>query len=671
MPLLRNLRISARIWVGFGLVLGLLVAISAVGYFSLGSARQDFATYRHQARMTVTAGLVESSMLDTRLYAKSFISTGSAADADLVRSGARQTGELVQQAIALGGDERLLGILRSVATDIAAYSDQFEVVVGLQDRERAIITDQLNQIGPQIEQRLTQIMDSANQDADAEAAVYAGHVLRNLLLGRLYVMRFVNDHDDASYQRVTQEFDALDTAMQDLLARLEDPERRRLAGEAEDLAGNYRSAAAELQDVMTRRDGVIADQLDTIGPSIATTVDDLTRDIKALQDELGPRATAAMQEAVTTMLIVAAIALAIGAFAAFVIGRGISRPVTRMTAAMGALADGDTSVDIPARDQKDEIGRMAAAVQVFKDNAIRVAQMQADQQAAEAKAADEKRASMHRLADGFQAQVGNVVEGVTASAAQVQSTGQSMSAMAEQTRNQATAVAAAAEETSANVETVASAAAELSASIAEISQQVQRQADMALQVATAAETSDRQVQGLADHARSIGEVISLITNIAEQTNLLALNATIEAARAGDAGKGFAVVASEVKSLATQTGKATEQIAGQIRAIQDQTGSTVEAIRVINEKILAMKEISAAVAAAIEEQDAATQEISRNAQEASGGTQQMAGSIAQVTQAADQAGQAAGELLGAMRELSRQSESLSTSVGSFIKEVRAA
>ena len=363
-----------------------------------------------------------------------------------------------------------------------------------------------------------------------------------------------------------------------------------------------------------------------------------------------------------------AVILAI-ALAAFAIGRSVVRPIGAMTLAMRRLADRDLAVDVPAQDRRDEIGHMAGAVQVFKDNAVRFNRMQAEQEAAAKKAELEKAAAMQQVAGTFEAKVGHVIQSVTSAATELQATAESMSAISADTNEQSSTVASASEMATSSVENVASAAGELGSSIGEISQQVQRQADMAAQAANAAETSNGQVRSLADRADSIGEVVGLITGIAEQTNLLALNATIEAARAGDAGKGFAVVASEVKSLAAQTAKATEQIAGQIAAIQEQTGTTVDAIGLINDQITAVREISAAVAAAIEQQNAATQEIVRNAEEATSGTRQVSESIGGVTQAAAEAGQGSDDVLSAARELSQQANALSTEMLTFMEQVR--
>ncbi len=352
-------------------------------------------------------------------------------------------------------------------------------------------------------------------------------------------------------------------------------------------------------------------------------------------------------------------------------GAAVARPLVAMTAAMRALAAGDTATEIPARDRRDEIGAMAAAVQVFKDNAIRMAEMQADQAAAERRAAEEERTNLHQLANEFEASIGEVVHSVSSASTEMQATAQSMSAIAEETSSQAATVASAAEQASANVQTVAAAVEELSGSITEISRQMTVQTGAADDAVSSASESNTEIKGLADRVAAIGTVVSLITSIAEKTNLLALNATIEAARAGDAGRGFAVVASEVKSLATQTAQATEEISSQIKDIQDKTGTAVAAIAGINAKIETIREISSSVAAAIEQQNAAASEIGRNAHEASAGTRQVSSAITSVTEASAQSGASANTVLTAAEALSRQSEQLTAQVAGFVRRVRAA
>ncbi|WP_316978569.1 methyl-accepting chemotaxis protein [Shumkonia mesophila] len=353
------------------------------------------------------------------------------------------------------------------------------------------------------------------------------------------------------------------------------------------------------------------------------------------------------------------------------LSRIVSRPLLVMTQAMSRLAGGDLEVEVPARGRRDEMGEMAAAVQVFKDNAIEKVKLESENEENQRCAEKEKRQAMETMADAFEASVGQVVNQVSSAATEMRSSSEAMSATAEEATRQASAVAAASEQASANVQTVASAAEELSSSISEISRQVTQASQIASAAVTEAEQTNVKVQGLAAAAQKIGEVVALITDIAEQTNLLALNATIEAARAGDAGKGFAVVASEVKNLANQTAKATDEIGAQIAGIQSATQEAVAAINSITKTISKINEVNSGVASAVEEQGAATQEIARNVEQAAAGTQEVSANIGGVSQAANETGAAATQIQSTAADLSRQSETLRAEVDKFLANVRAA
>ncbi|HEV3176137.1 MAG TPA: methyl-accepting chemotaxis protein [Stellaceae bacterium] len=363
------------------------------------------------------------------------------------------------------------------------------------------------------------------------------------------------------------------------------------------------------------------------------------------------------------------LALVVGAV--FVISRNITSPLTSLKSHMEKLAEGDVTVTIDEATRRDEVGEMARAVQVFKENAQQMQHLQDQQEELKRKSEQEKRQAMTDLANAFESKVRSFVDALAHAAGKMQSTARSMSAIADTARQQSTAVSAGATQATSNVQTVASASQQLSSSIAEIGQRVVQASTVSKKAADEGERTNATVAGLAESAQKIGEVVALINDIASQTNLLALNATIEAARAGEAGKGFAVVASEVKSLANQTAKATDDIRAQVAAIQAETRSAVDAIQGISKTILEVNEISSSIAAAVEEQTAATQEITRNVHEAAGGTQDVSKNISGVSAAVDKAGQAAGAVLADADELAKQSEALRREVDHFLATLRAA
>jgi methyl-accepting chemotaxis protein len=367
----------------------------------------------------------------------------------------------------------------------------------------------------------------------------------------------------------------------------------------------------------------------------------------------------------------ALLGLAIAVIAGLWIARGMSRPILAITSAMRELADGNHDVDLPAHQRKDEVGDMARAVTVFKDNTVRFKGLQAEQEQANARAEIEKRRAFAALADSFEASVRNVVDRVSAAASEMQKTAESMSATVEQSQQQTLAVSSASERASDNVQTVAAAAEELSSPMGEIARRLEHASTVVGKAADDGQQSNARVQSLAAAAQKIGEVVALINEIASQTNLLALNATIEAARAGQSGRGFAVVASEVKSLATQTARATEDIRAQIASVQAETSGAVDSIKSICTTIEQVNEISAAIASAVNQQGSATEEIARNVQQAAERTGDVSRNISGATTGIAATGTAAKEVLNSAAELARQSQALRGEVDRLLAHVRAA
>ncbi|MDQ2082179.1 methyl-accepting chemotaxis protein [Xanthobacteraceae bacterium Astr-EGSB] len=391
--------------------------------------------------------------------------------------------------------------------------------------------------------------------------------------------------------------------------------------------------------------------------------------------------------------VMLAIGIAISAGSALFSFYGVARPIGHITRSMGVLAGGNTDAEIPYAGRKDEIGHMAATVRVFRDNMIANRRLEAEQKEAEARAAAEKKtaeerelaqqkaaeekaaaerkAAMHALANSFEKAIGNIVDTVSSASTELEAAATTLTKTADTTQQLAGMVAAASEQASSNVHSVAASTDEMSSSVSEISRQVQESSRIAHAAVEQAQKTDARINALSQAANRIGDVVKLITAVAEQTNLLALNATIEAARAGEAGKGFAVVAQEVKALASQTAKATDEISSQIAGMQSETNLAVTAIKEIGGTIGRISEISSTIAAAVEEQGAATQEIARNVQQAATGTSQVATNITDVNRGAAETGSASTQVLASAQSLAKESTFLRTEVDKFLVTVRAA
>jgi len=425
-------------------------------------------------------------------------------------------------------------------------------------------------------------------------------------------------------------------------------------------AGHYPKEAHDLNSNTVNKIGLKADEV--LAKDITLNNDGSA---KASSDAADTYASSFMM-----LAVILGISMIAGAAISFFLVQDISSAIGSIIKPMQAIGHGDLAAEVPHRGAKTEIGAMADALQVFKEELI--AKKAADETAA--RDAEEKIERARRV-DGitrkFEAMIGEIVSTVSSASSQLEASAGTLTSTASRSRELATTVASASEEATSNVQSVASATEELSSSVTEISRQVQESARMAGDAVGQARSTTDRVSELSKAATRIGDVVELINTIAGQTNLLALNATIEAARAGEAGRGFAVVASEVKALAEQTSKATGEIGQQISGIQGATQDSVNAIKEISATIERLSEISSAIAAAVEEQGAATQEISRNVQQAAQGTQQVSANIADVERGATETGSASSQVLSAAKALSGDSSRLKQEVGNFLSSVRAA
>tara|TARA_Y100000782_G_scaffold78313_1_gene84261 strand:+ start:3000 stop:5114 length:2115 start_codon:yes stop_codon:yes gene_type:complete len=419
----------------------------------------------------------------------------------------------------------------------------------------------------------------------------------------------------------------------------------------------------------TERSQALVVQSGEYANAMRNSVAELVAGLNAEVDEAAAQAKVVEKQSLTALFVVAvaAIIISLAIYVLYVRGN-VLRRLGSLQKTMVQLADGNLDVVVPSKG-KDEISAMGRAVDVFKDNALKVQAMQAEEERLNRERNEALRDELLTLADTLQNEVESAVNEIAALGDQLQGVSGQMTSSAELVSGQTEDVASSAQEATGNVETVAAATEQLSASNAEINRQMAESTRISSEASSRAQETNELVHSLSQSADRIGEVIALITDIAEQTNLLALNATIEAARAGDAGKGFAVVAAEVKNLANQTEKATEEISGQISGIQKATGESVNAIGDIGRIIENINEIATTISAAVEEQGAATDEITRNVRGAADRTRSVSASITEVANETSKTGELSGQVLATAQDASQKVENLRSRINGILDDLR--
>ncbi|ABC21372.1 HAMP domain-containing methyl-accepting chemotaxis protein [Rhodospirillum rubrum] len=656
--MLKNISIKVRLYAGFFLVLALMGGVGLVSYSIFTSSNDKFDEFSEASEVALSAlqlnRLVQSFDTDVSKYLDTASSEAAARlhqDQITVQQAISAFGALVAGTPQQEAAERIAEAYRK-------HEDALKPAIGLVGQRVDLISTSLLPAAEGLVEWAVDVRDKAFEAGDAPTAQHASKVIENMLRARVAADGYLSDGSE-------EQFNAIWEA---LFAVTENLDGIPTAAQVQDLYGQYEEALNTLSGILgeiTTMETALRDAGAAITREGENVKDAALARQQIIRDATRSQLGNASSLVVWSNLVILLLGLALAGF----IGRGISKPLGAMTAALKKLSEGDSETTIPGLGRGDELGAMAHAAQVFKEYNHKMEALRRDQVEAQKQAEADRHSAIRKLADDLENTVSGVIGVIGASAGQMEASARSMSVTAEDTARRAGDVSTITDSATHDVEEVAASAEELNASISEISRQVHHSSTISRDAVERASKASHRVSDLKDAAERIGEVVALITDIADQTNLLALNATIEAARAGDAGKGFAVVANEVKSLANQTSRATDEIGKQIGAVQLATNEAVAAISGIVTVIGEMDQVSAAVAAAIEEQDAATRTIAQSTQRAASGTQQASSTMGNVTQAAANTGTAATEVLAAAGELTRQASELRTQVARFLAHIR--
>jgi methyl-accepting chemotaxis protein len=654
---------------GFAVVLAILAASMGSAYLGFERVSGVVDAYRKSVQEADLARDIDRELISYRALARYFVVTGKEEDGKAALEAEARLKDAILASMKGTTDRARLEQVAKLEREFRTFTKIFADMLKTKDESARIAQNQLARTGNSLRYKVDDLPSNADDEEMPLITLGAKKVTEQFQAVTALANTFVVNSDQAVANSALARLKFVENALKAISTT--NPNVLDGIKEASGQLEEYRRALAMLVGNAREIEGLSQEMTETaaeINKASAAMKSDLLAD----QQRLDAESDSSIAETERLIVMLAAGGLLLGCAWAFFLGVGISRPMTRMCAAMHELAAGNFDVVLPGLGRRDELGEMAGAVEEFKVQAVARAERDAATQEAQSKAASAaRRTELIRFADEFESAVGSIVANVSSSAVQLEAAAGTLTRTAETTQSLSSQVAGASEEASTNMQSVATATEELSASVDEIGRRVKESSQIAEAAVVQAEQTDGRIGKLSRAAQEIGDVVKLITAIAEQTNLLALNATIEAARAGDAGRGFAVVASEVKSLASQTAKATDEISNHITGMQGATEESVAAIKEIGGTIGKISDIASTIASAVAQQSSATQEIARSVQNVAQGTHEAATNVMHVNRGATETGTASEEVLSSARSLSSESTRLREELDRFMANIRAA
>ena len=657
--------IGTKIGVGFAVVLVILAVSSIAAWVAFDRVAGSIDAF---ASLMSRSGIyrdIDRTVAQYRGRVREFVYSHDEATATAAKADAAAVRALIAKGLATVVDPDRRRMLEEAGKQANAYAANFEKLVAGAHETTRLETGVLDVVGVQMTDGFSAVIAGATKTGNTDLLPLAIEGRRLSLMARLDVNKRLGRQDETAAKTAEQTFDDLRSIVARIDAATQGTDLNAPVAAEAKLIDTYQAAFRRAVALNAEAVALVNGAMREAGDAMEALASKAKDSNVAAQGVIEQKTRAVTDNGSMLVTMLGASAVVIGAVLAWLIGRGVSRPVIRMTDAMHALAKGELQVEIPALDRKDEIGRMAQAMLIFRGNAQEARRLEGEAERVRA-AKDRRQAAMDQHTQDFGTSASGVMGTLVGSAENMRKTATEMTQAAQRTRDTAAETAQNAATSAQNLAAVAAAAEQMSASIHEISEQVTRVTHAARDAVDRATVTDTKVGGMASAAERVGDVIRLISDIAGQTNLLALNATIEAARAGEAGKGFAVVAGEVKALAAQTAKATDEISTQIAAIRGATGEAVEAVQEVRSAIAQVNEVAAAISAAVEEQSATTREIAASVQTVTTVTQASTQAMQDVSSVSDDTEAASQSVLNHADEVGRTADVLRSELTMFLE-----